>query len=140
MELANRIRINLMPHRMQEERNMATGTMVSVENNLINITQTHTHIRILFASVFRFKYHFIISCFYAFAQVDHDEMAWIVYDCDALLIIVVCISSFRYLSGCFSLKVFISFVRTNGKKAFHNKNADFLISIGAKMLVYCLLF
>lgn len=75
MVLANRIRINLMPHRMQEEKNMATGTMVSVENNLINITQTHTHIRILFASVFRFKYHFIISCFYAFAQVDHDEMA-----------------------------------------------------------------
>lgn len=45
--------------------------MISVENNLINITQTHTHIRILFASVFRFKHHFIISCFYALPSEPH---------------------------------------------------------------------
>lgn len=57
--------------------------MISVENGVINITQTHTHIRILFASVFRFKYHFIISCFYAGARATADTL-WKLCLCAAL--------------------------------------------------------
>lgn len=51
--------------------------MISVQNNVINNTQTHTHIRTMFSSVFHFKWHFIISCFYGRArasQVDAVEM------------------------------------------------------------------
>lgn len=123
-----------------QERDMATCNDKCGKQPNKHHTNTHTHIRILFASVFRFKYHFIISCFYAPVQVAH-TLKWL-----ELWMIVGCFAYYYRLHFLFPLSVGGSLYQSvhflcPSERHFKKKkrNADFLLSIGAKMIVFIVL-